>query len=194
MKKIVLLPIVVILVALIAGCASNGGDGNGNGGITPTEDWAADGVITQGEYARSASYGNYTLYWRSDTQYIYAGIKAKTSGWVALGIQPRSRMKDADMVFGFVSNGETTVFDLFSTGDFGPHPPDMDLGGTNDIADSGGKEENGNTVIEFKRALDTGDVYDNSLTNGVNKIIWSYGSTDEFTQQHSTRGYGELLL
>jgi hypothetical protein len=122
------------------------------------------------------------------------GIQAKTNGFVAMAVQPGSRMKDADMVFGFVKNGETTILDLFSTGDFGPHPPDTELGGTNDILQFGGSEQGGFTTIEFKRKLVTGDKYDNPVSKGANKIMWSYGSTDEFNQKHTNRGYGEINL
>jgi PKD repeat protein len=159
-----------------------------------TVEWLPDGVIDAGEYTKTNAYGDYEIYWRSDGEYIYIGMKAKTSGWVALGIQPGSRMKDADMVFGFVKGGQATVYDLFSTGDFGPHPPDTELGGTADIAEYGGKEQDGYTIIEFKRDLNTGDDYDNPLSSGVNKIIWAYGASDDLTLQHSTRGYGEIDL
>jgi hypothetical protein len=162
--------------------------------VPVTEEWAADGIISVGEYSNSGVYGNYEIHWKSDEQYIYAGMKARTGGHVSIGFQPGSRMKNADMVFGFIENGEVTIHDMFSTGDFGPHPPDTDLGGTFDIAEYGGKEEGGFTTIEFKRALVTDDQYDNPLSSGVNPIIWSYGSSDSLTRQHSNRGYGEIEL
>jgi len=119
-------------------------------------------------------------------------MKAKTSGWVAVALQPGKLMKDADMMFGFVKEGEATVYDLFSTGYFGPHSPDSELGGTADIAEFGGKEENGFTTIEFKRKLDTGDKYDLPFSTGVNKIIWAWGTDDKQSLKHSKRGYGEI--
>jgi len=181
------------LLALGVSCGDSDTSEPDNGS-TPTVEWTADGVISPGEYAKTRTYGNYELNWRSDQQYVYVGMKAKTTGFVALGIQPGSRMKNADMVFGFVKDGETTVHDLFSTGDFGPHPPDTQMGGTNDITVSAGKEEDGYTTIEFQRALVTGDQYDNPLSSGQNKIIWSYGSADDLEPKHSSRGYGELDL
>jgi len=161
---------------------------------TPAERWSADGVFTDGEYLGEMAYDNYEIRWLSDDQYIYIGIRAKTGGWVAVGIQPGSKMKNADMILGFVKDGEATFFDQFSTGATGPHSPDTDLGGTDDILEFGGKEEGGYTTIEFKRALDTGDEYDNELTKGVNQIIWSYGSNDEIRVRHMNRGYGEIIL
>jgi hypothetical protein len=196
--------LLVGLLVSVGGFSVSCGDGDsdvttppaGTPSPTPplTTEWVPDGAIGASEYSGEETYGNYELYWRSDAQHIFVGIKVKTDGWVAVGIQPGSRMKNADMIFGFVEDGQTTVLDLFSTGDFGPHPPDAQLGGTNDIIDFGGKEEGEYTIIEFSRALVTDDEYDNPLSSGANKIIWSYGSSDEFDRQHSTRGYGELDL
>ncbi len=160
----------------------------------PSEIWSADGVIDSREYLGEMTYDSYELYWANDSEFIYAAMKAKTEGWVALAIQPGSRMKDADMIFGFVKDGEVTVFDLFSTGDFGPHPPDTELGGTFDIIDFGGKEADGYTIIEFKRALETGDQHDNRLAIGKNRIIWAYGAADALAPKHTSRGYGEITL
>jgi len=156
--------------------------------------WSADGVISSGEYTNVNTYGDYEINWSGDEEYIYIGLKVKTIGWVAFGIQPGTLMKEADMVLGFVSDDKTTVYDQFSTGDFGPHPPDTELGGTNDILEFGGKEAGGYSTIEFKRALNTGDQYDHQLLKGVNKIIWAYGSDDQSKIKHVSRGYGELVL
>jgi len=158
----------------------------------PKTSWVPDGEINPAEYTGGKTYGNYEIYWDSDEEYIYVGMKAKASGFVAVGIKPTLAMKDADMIFGFVKEGEASIYDIFSTGNYGPHPPDTELGGTNDIVEFGGREEGGFTTIEFKRALDTGDDYDKPLTKGVNKIIWAYGSNDSQTLRHSNRGYGEI--
>ncbi|MFC2068115.1 DOMON domain-containing protein [Chloroflexota bacterium] len=166
--------------------------------LTPTppfeEEWSADGIIKVREYHGSNIYGDFEIHWRSDDQYAYMGIKAKTSGYISMAVQPGSRMKAADMVFGFVKNGETAIYDLFSTGDFGPHPPDTELGGTNDILKFAGSEQDGFITIEFKRKLVTGDKYDNPLSKGANEIIWAYGSTDDFSRKHTSGGYGEINL
>jgi len=157
-------------------------------------EWAADGVLGDMEYLGEMSYGNYEIRWLSDDQHIYIGIKAKTTGWVAIGFEPTSGMKDADIVFGFVQGGRTVTSDEFSTGTYGPHSPDTELGGTDDILEFGGKEEGGFTIIEFKRALDTSDQYDKALAEGAIKIIWAYGSDDEITTKHAVRGDGEISI
>jgi len=157
-------------------------------------DWNADGILGANEYLGEAQYGNYEIRWRTDEEFIYIGIRAKTNGWVSVGFEPSSRMANADMVVGFVQDGTASVSDQFSSGDFGPHPPDTDLGGTDDILEFDGMEDGGYTTIEFKRALDTGDEYDHQFAVGTNQIIWAYGSDDSISTKHSSRGYGEIDL
>jgi len=158
------------------------------------EEWSSDGIIKVREYRGSNNYGDYTIHWRSDEQYIYIGMNAKTNGWIAMAVQPGSRMKDADMIFGFVKEGKVEVYDLYSTGNFGPHSLDTELGGADNILEYSGKEEGGFTTIEFKRPLNTDDEFDIPISKGINKIIWAYGSSDSLTVKHSTRGYGEINL
>jgi len=186
----------LLTMLILSGCAEETQSPSQTPMPTPPleEEWSLDGIIKAREYHGSNNYGDYTIHWRSDEQYIYIGMSAKTNGWIAMAVQPGSRMKDADMLFGFVKDGKVKVQDLYSTGDFGPHPADTELGGTDDILAFGGREEGGFTIIEFKRSLTTGDKYDISIQKGVNKIIWAYGSNDTLTVKHSTRGYGEINL
>ncbi len=161
----------------------------------PTPDkWVADGKITASEYAGRVNYGNYEIHWNSDGQYVYIGMKAKASGWVAVGIQPEPLHRETDMVLGFVRGGEASVFDMFSSGDFGPCHADTELGGSDDILDFGGKEEGGYTIVEFKRLLSTSDEYDGELLSGVNEIMWAYSAADDVRQKHANRGHGEIEL
>lgn len=112
-----------------------------------------------------------------------------------MAIQPGSRMLNADMIFGFIKEEDVIVYDLFSTGNTGPHHLDTELGGTDDVITFGGSESDGYTIIEFQRALITNDKYDNTLSRGdVNQIIWAYGSADNTSLRHIKRGYGEIDL
>lgn len=156
--------------------------------------WKADGVISHGEYSKSKNYGNFEVHWASNDQHVFLALKAKTTGWIAIGFGAEALMKNADIIEGYVDSGKVTVMDMFSTGEFGPHPPDEQLGGTYDILESGGLEDNGYTVIEVKRKLDTGDKFDKAVSKGINKIIWAYGSEDKAALKHSTRGLGEIDL
>jgi hypothetical protein len=155
-----------------------------------------DGVITDGEYTDTASFdgGNYTLYWKTDADTIYVGMKAKINGFVALGVSPGTGMANADIVFGYSDNGKAVVMDMFSTGMFGPHPEDTSLGGKNDLLAVGAKESGGYTVVEFKRKMDTGDKYDRPFIKGANKIIWSYGPSHNPPTVHAVRGAATITI
>ncbi|WP_297510324.1 DOMON domain-containing protein [Thermococcus sp.] len=160
--------------------------------------WKADGVIEKNEYPHELSLagGKFTVYWRNDDEYLYMALKGKTTGWVAIGFEPSTAMKDADMIIGWVKDGKATVVDAYSTGLYGPHPPDEKLGGSNDILEYSGKEENGYTVIEFKRKLNTGDKYDKAFKPGQEiKFIFAMADADDFTAKHNVaKGSGKLKL
>lgn len=224
MRRLTFFGIAIIAILLFSGCATETKSPTSTDKTTedlkPTEDlkttetpaekpvgeskpapqtnlWKADGTITQNEYKNSREFGNgrSIIYWSNDDDYIYMAVKGQTSGWISIGFEPTLAMKDADMVFGWVSGGTTTVLDVYSTGTFGPHPPDQQLGGTNDLIETGGSEVGEFTIIEFKRKLNTGDNYDKSFTKGQNiNIIWGLGSSDSFESRHTTRGSGSIKL
>ncbi|MHA1932870.1 MAG: DOMON domain-containing protein, partial [Promethearchaeota archaeon] len=152
-----------------------------------------DGVISTGEYSytQSVSEGEFILHWRTENNIISFGIEGKTNGWVSLGISPSFMMLDADMYFGYVnSTGSVFVIDAYATGPTGPHPADIDEGGTNDIIASNGSESGEITTIEFSRSLVTTDsAYDNPIPQTGNiKMIWALGASDSFDAAHVKRG------
>ncbi len=167
-------------------------------GFIATDTPIIDGVISNDEYLASKSFssGDYMLYWQIEGDMIYFGIEVDTSGWVAVGFEPTFAMKDADMVFAWVeSNGTVVIFDVYATGNYGPHPPDVDQGGTFDILSYDGLEGSGKTTIEFSRKLNTGDTYDKIIpTSGTFNIIWATGTADNFGLQHDRRGSASLNM
>ncbi len=156
--------------------------------------WTADGIISPGEYQNHKAFDDFEINWSNDDQYVYIGIQAKTTGWVAIGFGAETFMKNANIVQGYFSDGKAVVADEYSTGNFGPHPDVTTLGGTYAILDSGGKQADGYTVIEFKRKLDPGDQFHKALVKGSNNIIWAYGSDNQFLIKHVSRGTGEIII
>ncbi|HEX3045030.1 MAG TPA: DOMON domain-containing protein [Bacillota bacterium] len=154
--------------------------------------WKSDGMIGENEYQKYQKLGVLEVYSRSDKDNIMLGIQAPTTGYLALGISPEQMMNKADMILMCVKDGKALAEDMYSTGIFGPHPPDTTLGGTNDLQMVSGTEKDGVTVIELKRKLNTGDKYDKPLTLGKNKVIWATSDSDDFAQKHNQRGAGML--
>ncbi|MFX1512557.1 MAG: DOMON domain-containing protein [Promethearchaeota archaeon] len=164
-----------------------------------TEDNVLDGLISDNEYQNNASFSDeiFQLFWTIINDEIYLGLVGKTKGWVTLGIDPEVRMKGADMLFGMVANnGQVFTQDAYSRVEIGSdHPPDTELGGTNDILEYNGTESSDTTTIELKRYLTTGDEYDKDIpANGTLKIIWAIGGEDDFETVHVQRDNGLLNI
>lgn len=158
--------------------------------------WEADGVISEGEYTQQADFGGIRLWWRNDETYVYLVMEGDTSGWVSVGIAPEQGMQGANYIFGYVENGEAKIWDAYGTAPTGPnHPPDEELGGTNDIVTYRGLEENGITRFEVQIPLDSGDDFDKALEPGLSyPIIVAMGNEDDFDAFHIKYARGELQL
>ena len=161
-------------------------------------DRAMDGVIGEEEYEHSESFdnGNYQFFWTILDENIYVGLQGKTTGWVGIGLKPSMMMKDADIILAGIADEETYWVDSFSTGNYGPHPEDTELGGTDDVQNLTVTEKEGVTTVEFARKLDTGDAYDAVLTPGEEvSFIWAMATSDDPTFKHDTpKGKGTVTL
>ena len=157
-----------------------------------------DGVIVPGEYPKEAVFdnGNYRLHWKIEGDKAFMAIDAKAPGWVAVGFQPTVVMANADMIFGLVdSAGKTQAVDAWSTGMFGPHPPDVGQKGKDSLLSSAGKRTGDRVVFEFSRPLDTGDKLDKVIPSTGNfKIIWAYGPSLQFEAGHIKAGSATLSM
>lgn len=187
--KISLLLLCGLVILTLASCQSTKNE-------TAITSSSVNGVIDTDEYSSSTTYdnGNFQIHWKVEGQYLYIGIKAKTTGWVSLGFNATSKLRNVDYVFGWVSDGKTSVSDEYSADYHGQHQTDVSLGGKDDVTEFGGQENNGYTVIEFKRALVTGDTFDANLTQGDLSIIWAYASSDNISSAHRQRGYGQIQI
>jgi hypothetical protein len=169
-----------------------------------TEEWKADGIVGENEYSRSMalqsaarqghSGGEMDISWKNDGEYLYLALNASTDGWLAIGFEPLEWMKNADIILAYVQGGKATVRDEYCTGNYGPHVEDTMLGGTNDIAEYGGSEGAGRTVIELRRKLDTGDRFDKAFSPGqAVSIIWALSDSPDISLKHNV-AYGEGIM
>ena len=155
-----------------------------------------DGVISEGEYPFTIANETDSLQisWHLSGEECYFAVRAQTTGWVAIAFGHEQFMRDADMIIGWVDDqGNDQVLDCYSTGEFGPHPPDTELGGTSDIVSFAVRQGEGVTTMEFKRLLQAADRYDKPLpATGDFEVIWAYGRTDDYRDKHPTAGYAVL--
>ncbi len=126
--------------------------------------------------------------WKVDGDTLHGKMSAKTTGWVAVGFNPSSKMKDANYILGYVKDGTTEVVDHFGDKATG-HSADEKLGGSSDVTLVGGSEDGGTTTIEFTIPLDSGDKFDSALSlDGDTLLLLSYGpDRDSFKPRHRNK-------
>jgi hypothetical protein len=191
------------LVVLLSGCIQPESSPQVKEKVV-TEEWKPDGVVGSNEYSNSMvlhgtksqgySGGNLDVSWKDNDEYLYMALNGSTNGWISVGFEPSEWMKDADIIMGSVVDGKPVVLDEYSTGNYGPHVNDTELGGTNDILEFGGIQKDGFTAIEFKRKLNTGDKFDKAFIPSQNiSMIWAMANSEDDQIKHDV-AKGEAIL
>ena len=139
--------------------------------------------------------GQMSLQWKIlNAQDLEIILSAPTTGWVSVGFDPSSRMKDANFILCAVVSGAVTLSDDFRTDSFS-HAPDITLGGTEDVSIVGGTETADQTEVQFTIPLDSGDAFDKVLSSGnVYTVLLAYGATDSFSTKHEYRTSTQITL
>ena len=156
---------------------------------------AIDGVVFPGEYAHRTDAGGFEVHWSNDINFLRVGLVSPGTGYVAIGFDPDHRMKGANFILGAVEDGRVMMRDDYGNGSV-DHTADTLLGGTNDILEAAGREEEGWTTVEFVIPLATRDAMDRTLVPGETyDILVAYHDTsDSFAARHSRRGSGTIRL
>jgi hypothetical protein len=120
-------------------------------------------------------------------------VSAPANGWVAVGFNPTTRMKDANFLIGYVKDGVAYARDDFGVGPTG-HQEDEKIGGKNDLLSFKGVEADGMTTMTFVIPRDSGDSKDSKLGPGTHNIIVGMSGSDNFTGFHSKVGKTTITL
>lgn len=146
--------------------------------------------LNRQEYTFSATFfsGIVEVFWKfvdAEQTEIEIVLYSKRTGWVGLGIG--KNMRQADIVIGSVSQSQVTVNDYWSTANVAPSR-DVILGGTNDILAFVGQEVDGETIIKYRRKIDTGDEqFDKKIENRAQDCILAYHSTSDNLVIHTDK-------
>ena len=139
---------------------------------------------------------DFQLQWKVEGDMLRVAAKAKTTGWIAVGFDPTQMMKDANIIVGYVENGEARIRD-----DYGntttSHQADLDAGGSSDVAELSGSEENGSTALSFVIPLVSGDDKDRALDPGKKYrviLAWGPDNSDDFDAYHAGRTGVDITL
>ncbi|XP_058831932.1 MOXD1 homolog 2-like [Topomyia yanbarensis] len=119
---------------------------------------------------------NYRLLWSINNQDITFEVQARTLGYVGLGFSTDGSIYGADIVIGWVDNGQVHFqdrhFKMNSNGE--PH-----VDPSQDYILLLGYENATHTVLRFRRKLDTCDTnQDVPITNDTIRIIYMYHNRD----------------
>lgn len=136
------------------------------------------------------------LKWKVDGNHLKIIVRAPTDGWIAVGFNPKHHMQDANIIIGYVKDGNIFMRDDWGSGHTA-HQADKALGGLDNLTDKSGREVDGFTEISFTIPLDSGDAYDQVLVPGQKcKVILAYGrkGADNFTSFHKRATTVEITL
>jgi len=131
-----------------------------------------------------------TMQWSVIESDLSVKLSASTAGWVAVGFKPSVGMKDANIIIGYVSNGNVFIRDDCGSGMM-THEADA----IDNVTAKSGTEANGVTEINFKMPLDSGDPQDQVLVVGnTYNVILAQGGADNFTLRHSDRALVSIKI
>ncbi|OFX27446.1 MAG: hypothetical protein A2Z07_00740 [Armatimonadetes bacterium RBG_16_67_12] len=148
-----------------------------------------DGRIAEGEYASHyvARGIGMELHWTIEGDSIYIGLRAPTTGWLAIGWDPSGPiMEGEDILIGYIRGKELYLQDYFANTSV-THANDVSLGGRDDVLESSGSEDQESTTIEFRRRLDTGDKFDRPITRASHTVQLAYAPNDDFVTYHGEK-------
>ncbi len=189
MKRIAFFAVMTLAAATLA---FSGGEEEAAGDEMSTE--AAPVVMF--EDSESVTEAGVTVQWRVEGDNLTVVMSAETEGWVSVGFDPSRQMADANIIIGYVDDGEVFVRDDYGTGSV-RHGADVENGGVDNLSNVQGSEAGGVTTIRFTIPLDSGDSMDKPLEVGSSyTVIVAYGPNraDDFGSYHSSRGSFEMQL
>lgn len=150
-----------------------------------------DGVVSEGEYAHMYhdELIGMMLRWQAVDDVMYIAMVAPGTGWVGLNFMPNDGTIHGDTVIGYVDveTQETFMSDQVAPGDAHfPHFDDRQHGGETSFIEIAGSERDGVTIIEFTRALITGEPTDAPFMDmGLMTMISFHPTADDYVSYHS---------
>ena len=132
--------------------------------------------------------------WQVEGDRLRFQMSAPTTGWVRVGFNSVMAQHQANMIVGWVQDGQTRAEDRFAVDP--PYiEPDTMHGGKDDVQVISGKEDAGRTQVELSIPLDSGDAWDMALKPGTKVwLILSYADTDALDAPSVVRTAVQITL
>ncbi|KAK5903563.1 hypothetical protein CgunFtcFv8_007333 [Champsocephalus gunnari] len=151
--------------------------------------WAADPTMPFMEYLDEKHM--VCLMWGFDNLKgnITFKLEVNTTGWVGFGFNLNGGMKGADMVMGGVGPDGSYFTDRHALGRFEPLVDEQQSYTLLSM-----NEKDGQTIMSFRRSIQSCDKEDFQITAQPIKLIYAYGLTDEIKYHRDNRGTKEVNL
>jgi len=126
-----------------------------------------------------------TMYFIVEGDELEVALECACLGFVGWGMSKATGMLNSDVYIGWVTNGVPNASDytIGTSRSYSLHGvwPDDLQGGTDDLLDFNGNEDNGVTQMLFRRKLQTGDSLDVQLssTGGSNVLIYTWAISQD---------------
>jgi len=125
-----------------------------------------------------------TVSWKFSGDRVYFEMSAPTDGWVTIGFNTTSSIKNAYLLMGNVVNEKPSVIEHFTINS-GNYSPVKDMGVEESVSSVEGYESEENTVIKFSLPVKATNIYARNLDKGKEYVmILAYSQSDDF-QHHS---------
>lgn len=133
---------------------------------------------------KQVSRNNMEVSWKYDAQRIWIEMSAPTDGWIAIGFNESKEISGNYLLMGRVRDGRAELVE-HSTLSAGNYKPITQLGGSIQVQDVGGEENENRTRIKFSLPLKAIDAYRKDLAHGHEYVLLMAFSREDDFQHHS---------
>ncbi|MDP8322166.1 MAG: DOMON domain-containing protein [Candidatus Stygibacter australis] len=153
-----------------------------------------DEVIIDSLGFSEVSAAGVTFKYKVEDTDLHCILSGNTSGWLSVGINPSSQMKNGNFIMGYVSDGTGYMRDDWGISNT-THVSDISLNGEDNITMIAASESGGISELEFTIPLNSGDQYDQVLEiDQTYPVILARGNNDDFDSMHSATGYANITI
>jgi hypothetical protein len=144
----------------------------------------ADSLAVKDTAMKISTVDKFTFCYKIEGADLKATVSYPTAGWVAVGFNPKTVMKDAHIILGAVINGKPSVIEEFGTGMFS-HKPVASVFGKTELISSDCSIESGHTTVLFSIPLESANGKIAKIVAGrETKVIFAAGASDDIQKKH----------
>lgn len=150
--------------------------------------------IAQKNENKSITQNGMTIEWEVIGDNLKMTMIAPTTGWVAIGLNPKSQLAGSSFMMGRVIGNNAEVVDYYTIKPGDVHPVTK-LGGQSAVGKVTGIENKGSTSVTFELALNPGGKYHHKLVPGSHFFMHiAYSQEDDFAHHSMMRTMVEIKI